>query len=145
MDPRTYQKIERLIPTPNDWHPAVFVIEATTPNATHETPLDQANMAWETMNVMGAFDGREADQYAKAAYVRGAVMRFREFCEHKGHEEEFSVRVCFWGDDDTGLELDVYFKTLEDADEAWIRWTAWLSRLAYASYWDLKKVGFTTA
>jgi hypothetical protein len=55
------------------------------------------------------------------------------------------VRVCFWGDDDFGIEKDMFFDTLDEALECYHREVRWLSRLAMASWRDLLKIGFIHA
>ena len=51
-----------------------------------------------------------------------------------------ALRICFWGADDTGLELDLPY-----SDEAFDRWAQWLAGLAYIDQADLTARGFGRA
>lgn len=55
------------------------------------------------------------------------------------------VRICFWGDDDFGIEKDTEFKTLDEGIEYYHKNVRWMSKLAFASWKDLLKLGFVKA
>lgn len=55
------------------------------------------------------------------------------------------VRVSFWGDDDFGIEKDMFFDTLDEALTCYHNHVKWLSSLAIASWKDLLKLGFVNA
>lgn len=131
----------RLIPTPDDWHPAIFVNECFELDPTHETAVDQDLHAWQGPGPRGAFERPGRDQYAQGAYVRGSVIRWL-LPDAKG---KFMLRVCFWGDDDTGRERDFWLSTEEESLDAYLRWIGWMNKLAYVSMADLGTLGFVGA
>lgn len=55
------------------------------------------------------------------------------------------VRISFWGDDDFGIEKDAEFKTLDEGLEYYHKHVSWMSKLAFVSWKDLKKLGFVNA
>lgn len=63
--------------------------------------------------------------------VRGSVVFL-----HNG-----DLRICFWGNDDFGLELDLPDGTVEEAE--W--WSRWLSNLAIVTQSSLRSLGFYNA
>ena len=52
-----------------------------------------------------------------------------------------SFRICFWGEDDFGMEQN--FK--EHTHELRMRWVRWLNQLALVSQKDLRERGFYNA
>lgn len=50
------------------------------------------------------------------------------------------LRICFWGNDDCGMELDMPL-TIDDYE----RWNKWLSQLSYIDMDTLLSLGFQWA
>jgi len=55
------------------------------------------------------------------------------------------LRICFWGDDDFGMELNLDVPADTDLQLEVQRWTEWLERLKQITQADLKKLGFIRA
>lgn len=141
----------RKIPTSDCWAPAIFVKQEFGKDPTHETAADQEVVSWQGPGSRGAFeraryDDSTPDQYEAGAYVLGTVYRYLEALEaSKDHSVRFMIRVCFWGDDDTGMERDTYYATPEQAEEAYFAAIGWMSRLAVVSRAGLSSIGFKGA
>jgi len=60
-------------------------------------------------------------------------------------QTQYFVRVMFWGNDDTGIEQDQYFETIEEALGAYDRLVKWLTNLAIVCRQDLVNLGFKYA
>jgi len=77
---------------------------------------------------------------AKDGTVRSSVMIDKRYkcCGYWG-------RICFWGDDDFGLEVDKYFDKSSEAKAWFKRQSKWLNNLAIICQDDLIKMGFYNA
>lgn len=106
---------ERFIPTADDWYPCYF-----------------------------------EDEHHNSPSVKGTVMlgppsgRSRMGPIHDGDFKWF-VRICIWGNDDTGIERDFYFEDKEDAVEQYHRLVGWMGNLVVAQRYELLKLGFVPA
>lgn len=118
---------ERYIPTAEDWSPPYF--------------LDSAGKKIE--------ENRDTLEYAM---VHGTVMimppsmtRKPRGRELKVSESHWFVRICFWGNDDSGIEKDFYFPDHESALEQYNRLVTYLGRISIVCRWDLLDLGFQPA
>lgn len=119
-------KSHRFVPTADDWYPCYFLDENGK-----EIKYNQEE-PWEDY----------AARCEKGApMVLGTVYLTHKFCL----ENKCFVRIHFWGNDDTGIEMDQTFDTLEDGMEAYDRGVKWLTHLAVACYHDLLRLGFKHA
>lgn len=72
----------------------------------------------------------------------GGLVRLRVMLLPQGPRDARQwCRVCAWGADDTGMELDFF----EDAIARAERWNRWLSNLAVVSQDMLRGLGFQWA
>ena len=95
---------EKLIPTPDDWYPAILI------------------------------DG--------APFVQGKVFIDDDPLDTK---HRFFFRICFWGNDDFGMEWDLYTNDLGAAEREYDRWFKWLASQSIISVDSLKLLGFVHA
>ena len=134
-----YKRSTRLIPTPDDWAPAIFNEEQFILNETLENEQVAKDYAWEG-EYIGSFSREDYLPATHGAYVEGFVTY-----QITPDLDGYYLRVSFWGNDDTGLEQDFIFQSREQLLQAYYYWCCWLGQLAYASISQLRTVGFVNA
>ncbi len=74
-------------------------------------------------------------------FVSGGISI--SFCP--GEDKEYCVRVSFWGDDDDGRELELYFEDKKMAYRKYNSLKKWLDSLKSITFKTLKEKGFVNA
>lgn len=77
--------------------------------------------------------------------IQPRLAEFSKFLGKSESEVKFWVRVCFWGGDDFGIEMDTYFPTDTAAFNFYHQKVKWLDNLGIANHTDLCKIGFSLA
>ena len=118
----------RFIPTSDDWSPCHYINEQGQP----------FNIDW---------NARQSDDWRSYAMVEGTVMchppsGISRVGKRHPEDTQWFVRTCFWGNDDTGIERDLYFETREEAVEQYHRWVGWLNKIVVIQKYELLKLGF---
>lgn len=64
--------------------------------------------------------------------------------DYPDKEPRYFARICFWGGDDMGRDLDFASNDLEKAKDFYDVWRAWLEQQAVVTVDGLKALGFVT-
>ena len=57
----------------------------------------------------------------------------------------YFCRICIWGGDDTGREIDFTTSNFETALTFYEKWSNWMGQIALIDFEELKLLGFVTA
>lgn len=90
-------------------------------------------------------DGMVRGKVFLQEFIQPQLARMAKFLGKPESEIKFWVRVCFWGGDDFGIEMDTYFPADKAAFEFYHRKIKWLGNLAVANHSDLLEFGFAWA
>lgn len=112
---RQFYRYSRFVPTADWWAPSYFIDGAGVQLGRDEGYTDTLEYAM----------------------VKGMVMLHPPLV----NESEWFVRICFWGNDDMGVEKDAYFPDEESAKEQYHRWVTYLNNIAIACWRDLLRYG----
>ena len=107
------------IPTADDWH-GNYLIDAQGNESMSGTPM------------------------VKAKVMMHLPRKIPKWVKRKDMHEytHWFVRICFWGNDDLGIEQDAYLPTQELAIHQYNQWIKYVSNLSIASRENLLQLGF---
>ena len=119
---------EKFIPTADDWFPCFFI------DANGKELKSWENENWESGAPM-----------VQATVMMNEPIGLRRSAKRYSLQDQWFVRICIWGNDDTGIEKDFYFKTREEAFEQYHRLVSFMNNLVIAQRNELLKLGFVNA
>lgn len=123
---RQFYRYSRFVPTADWWAPSYFIDGAGVQRGRDEGYVDTFEYAMVKGTVM------------LHPPPRMSPPRGRQLTVSESH---WFVRICFWGNDDMGVEKDAYFPDKESAKEQYHRWVTYLNNIAIACWRDLLKYG----